>query len=362
MTVALNTLFVTTEGAALFKDHETVVVKVEEKTRVQVPLLHLSGVVCLTRAYVSPDLLAACSEAGIFVSFLSPTGRLLARIEGIPGGNVLLRRQQYRVADDAARSLLVARSMVIGKVANARRFLANARRDAAAERQPLLADAVDKLARHLAALPDANSVESVRGLEGIAARDYFAVFSLLLKVRTQSKRDSDGPGCAEDLEQPGAAAFVFNGRSRRPPRDRVNCLLSFGYALLMQDCAGAAAGIGLDPAVGFLHEDRPGRLALALDLMEELRVPVVDRLTLALINRGQLLADDFVQDAGGGWKLTDDARKKVLVAYQEAKQVEVRHPFLEQNTMWGRVPHLQALLLARHLRGDLEVYPPFSIR
>lgn len=362
MSVALNTLFVSTEGAALFKDHETVVVKVDDKTRVQVPLQHLSGVVCLTRAYVSPDLLAACSLAGIFVTFFSPTGRLLARVEGIPGGNVLLRRQQFRVADDPARSLLLARAMVIGKVANARRFLANARRDAATDRQPPLADAVDRLARHLAALPDADTVESVRGFEGAAARDYFAVFPLLLKVRAPSKQDTDTEADTESPTAVQVQPFGFMGRSRRPPRDRVNCLLSFGYALLMQDCAGAAAGIGLDPAVGYLHEDRPGRLALALDLMEELRIPVVDRLVVALINRSQLAADDFQEDAGGGWRLIDDARRRVLVAYQEAKQVEVRHPFLEQNTMWGRVPHLQALLLARTLRGDLEVYPPFCIR
>lgn len=342
MNVELNTLYITSQGASLYKEQETVVVKVDGEKKVQVPLLHLASVVCLGPAYVSPELMAACSESGIHVAFFSTTGRFLARVEGLPGGNVLLRRQQYRVADDAERTLPIARSMVLGKLTNARQFLRHARRDAADDRKEALEAICERLAVHIRALESAGSVESIRGLEGIAAKEYFGVFNLLIK------RDED--------------AFRFTGRSRRPPRDRVNALLSFGYVLLMQDCTSALAGVGLDPAVGYLHEERPGRLSLALDLMEELRVPVVDRLVVSLINRKELAVDDLTEDPGGGFRLTDAARKQVLVAYQEAKQTEVRHDFLEQNTVWGKVPHLQAQLLARTLRGDIAVYPPFTIR
>ncbi len=343
MNVHLNTLYVTTEGSYLGKDHDTVIVRVENEKRAQIPLLHLGAVCCFGRVSVSPDLMGAMTQAGIHIAFFSPTGRFLARVEGVPGGNVLLRRQQHRVADDAVRSLAIARAVVIGKVANARQFLLHARRDAPTdERRAAIGAVCDRLAIHLRSLPGAETVESVRGFEGIAAKDYFSVFGELVK-RSE-------------------AAFTFTGRNRRPPKDRMNALLSFGYALLMQDCASAAAGVGLDPAVGFLHEDRPGRLCLALDLMEELRVPVVDRLMLSLVNRGQLGAGDFVEEPAGGVRLTDDARKTVLTAYQAAKTVEVQHEFLDQTVTWSRVPHLQALLLARMLRGDLDAYPPFSVR
>lgn len=342
MSVQLNTLFITTEGASLYKDHETVVVKVDGEKRMQVPLLHLGSVVCLKPTYVSPELLGACSEGGVHVAFFSHGDRFLARVEGLPGGNVLLRRQQYRAADNDELSLAISSAIVLGKITNARQFLLHARRDAADDRKELLGAACDRLAQHIRRLSEARTVDEVRGIEGIAAKDYFGVFNLLLKRNEE--------------------AFRFDGRSRRPPRDRVNALLSFGYALLMQDCAAAASGVGLDPAVGYLHEDRPGRLGLALDLMEELRIPVVDRLVLALINRSQVAEADLTQDPSGGWRLTDEARKRFLVAYQEAKQGTVRHEFLDQDTTWGQVVHLQARLLARTLRGDLAVYPPFAIR
>jgi CRISPR-associated protein Cas1 len=343
MNVHLNTLYVTTEGSYLHKDHDTVIIKVENEKKAQIPLLHLGSVCCFGRVSVSPDLMGAMAIAGIHIAFFSPTGRFLARVEGMPGGNVLLRRQQHRAADDDARSLAIARAMVIGKVANARQFLLHARRDAATdERRAEIGAACERLALHLRSLPTAATVESVRGFEGIAAKDYFSVFGLLVKRNEE--------------------AFAFNGRNRRPPRDRINALLSFGYALLMQDCVSAAAGVGLDPAVGFLHEDRPGRLCLGLDMMEELRVPVVDRLMLSLVNRGQLAGDDFVEESAGGIRLTDPARKTVLVAYQAAKALEVRHELLDQTIAWSRVPHVQALLLARALRGDIDAYPPFSVR
>jgi len=246
------------------------------------------------------------------------------------------------VADDPARSLELARAMVVGKVANARGFLLHARRDATEARKPAFAQVCERLALHLRALSRATSVDEVRGLEGMAARDYFSVFSLLVKRHEE--------------------AFRFGGRSRRPPRDRINALLSFGYALLMQDCAAALAGVGMDPAVGFLHEERPGRLSLALDLMEEFRVPLVDRFVLSLVNRGQLAPEDFLEEPNGAWRLTDAGRKTFLTAWQENKRGELRHEFLQQNAPWSRMPHLQALLLARTLRKDLDVYPPFSLR
>lgn len=342
MSVQLNTLFVTSEGASLYKDHETVVVKVNGEKRMQVPMLHLGSVVCIGPAYVSPELMAACSEGGIHVAFLSHGGRFLARVEGLPGGNVLLRRQQYRAADDDAQSLRISSAMVLGKLTNTRQFLLHARRDAVEERREPLGAVCDRLAQFIRQLPQARTVDEVRGLEGIAAKDYFGVFNALIKR--------------------GEEDFRFSGRSRRPPLDRVNALLSFGYVLLMQDCTAALSSVGFDPAVGYLHEDRPGRLALALDLMEELRVPLVDRLVLALINRAQVAAEDLICDPSGGWRLTDEARKRFLVAYQEAKQGTVRHEFLAQDTTWGQVAHLQARLLARVLRGDLDVYPPFTIR
>jgi len=342
MTTALNTLFITAEGTRLNKEGECVVVTIQEEKKAEVPLRHLRSVVCLARAWLTPELMESCVEAGIHVSFFGMTGRFLARVEGLPGGNVLLRRQQFRAADDPAVTLRLARAIVVGKVANARQFLQHARRDAAEEARLPLEEASRRLSEHLRALERAEDLDPVRGLEGIAARDYFEAFPALLKG--------------------DARRFSFDGRNRRPPRDPLNALLSFGYALLAQDCAGALAGVGLDPAVGFLHEDRPGRLSLALDLMEELRSPVVDRLVLSLVNRAQLKPEDFKTEAAGAVLLKDDARKTFLVAYQNAKQGSVQHPFLGQQTTWGLVPHLQALLLARTLRGELDGYPPFTVR
>ncbi|MBK8254882.1 MAG: type I-C CRISPR-associated endonuclease Cas1 [Polyangiaceae bacterium] len=343
MSVHLNTLYVTTDGAYLSRNHDTVVVRVENEQKAQIPFIHISAVCCFGRVLMSPELMGALTEAGIHIAFFSSYGRFLARVEGLPGGNVLLRRAQHRAADNDLKSLSIARSVVIGKVVNTRQFLMHARRDAPTdERRQAIAAVCDRLSMHLKSIPDAPTVEVLRGLEGIAAKDYFSVFGDLIK-----HRDS---------------AFTFEGRNRRPPKDRMNALLSFGYAVLLQDCVSAATGIGLDPGVGFLHEDRPGRLCLGLDLMEELRVPMVDRLMLSLVNRGQLAPNDFIDEPAGGIRLTDDARKTVLKAYQEMKMGEVQHAFLDQKVTWSRVPHIQALLLARTLRGDLDVYPPFALR
>ncbi|MBJ6763507.1 type I-C CRISPR-associated endonuclease Cas1 [Myxococcaceae bacterium JPH2] len=342
MTTALNTLFITVEGTRLNKEGECVVVTIQDEKKAEVPLRHLRSVVCLSRAWLTPELMESCIESGIHVSFFGVTGRFLARVEGVPGGNVLLRRQQFRAADDAARTLELARALVIGKVSNARQFILHARRDAEAAHASELSETAKRLAIHLRTLESVSDLDALRGVEGIAARDYFEAFPALLK-------------------KGGAEGFSFEGRNRRPPRDPMNALLSFGYALLLQDCAGALSGVGLDPAVGFLHEERPGRLSLALDLMEEFRAPVVDRLVFSLVNRGQLKPEDFRTEFAGAVLLRDEARKAFLVAYQTAKQAKVRHAFLEQETTWGMAPHLQALLLARTVRGELDAYPPFAM-
>ncbi|MBV9077134.1 MAG: type I-C CRISPR-associated endonuclease Cas1 [Methylobacteriaceae bacterium] len=339
----LNTIYVTSEDAWLRKDGQNLVVEVEGAERGRAPLHLLDGVVSFGRAGVSPALLAACAEAGITVSHLEPNGRFLARVEGQRSGNVLLRRTQYRIADDPARRAVIVRGIVAAKAANQRAVVRRALRDhgdnlddvaraALEETERRLTDA----ARRTIAAPD---VDALRGVEGEAAHVYFAVFPHLVRV--------DDP------------AFVFGGRSRRPPLDRVNALLSFLYAMLGHDCRSALEGHGLDPQVGFLHADRPGRAGLALDLMEELRPVLADRLALSLINRRQVQADDFTLEEAGGVRLTDDARKRVLVAWQERKRDELRHPFLDETLPLGLVSHAQAQLLARHLRGDLDGYPAF---
>lgn len=339
----LNTIYVTTEGAWLRKDGANLVVEVDGTERGRVPLHLLDGVVSFGRAGASPALMAACAEAGIALSYLDPNGRFLARVEGPRTGNVLLRRTQYRVADDPARKTAIVRAMIIAKTANQRTVVRRALRDHAASMEAPAKEALAVAERRLTdigrrALVPAE-IDSLRGLEGEAGLTYFGIFATLIRV--------------DD------AALTFNGRSRRPPLDRVNALLGFLYAMLGHDCRSALEAHGLDPQVGFLHTDRPGRASLALDLMEELRPVLADRLTLSLINRRQLTADDFVVEEAGGVRLTDDARKRVLVAWQERKREELRHPFLEETMPFGLVAAIQAQLLARHLRGDLDGYPAF---
>lgn len=337
-----NTLFVTTPGAYLAKDHENIAVRVEHQTRMSVPMHHLGGVVCFGPVSASPDLMAACSERGIGLSFLDINGRFLARVEGPASGNVLLRRRQYRLADDSKATAHLARWFVIGKVANARSMLVRSARE-----QPDAPVALDlaalRLAERLVDLGRADlSTETVRGHEGEAAAGYFAAFDAMI-------RSSD-------------PAFRFATRSRRPPLDAVNCLLSFVYALVRHDCASALAAVGLDPAVGYLHADRPGRPSLALDLMEEFRPALADRLVLALINRGQVSPQGFLRDATGGVSMDDETRRTVLVSYQERKQAKLTHPLTGEATTLAVVPHIQARLLARAIRGDLDHYPPFLVR
>lgn len=337
----LNTLYVTTEGASLSKDGENVVVSIEGEERMRVPLHMLASLVVFGAIYLSPPLIQACATAGITMVLLDRAGRFQARIEGPVSGNVLLRRAQYRVAEAPEA---IVRSLVSGKIANQRAVLQRALRDhgdgASTEDRAELEATVEKLARLLrrVALAPA-TVDELRGHEGDAARAYFAVFGRLVR--------------ASDPE------IRFDGRSRRPPLDPVNALLSFLYTLLAHDCRSAAEGVGLDPAVGFLHRDRPGRPGLALDLMEELRPVLADRLALSLLNRRQLRARDFdLRDGGAVW-LGDEGRKTVLTAWVERKKEERRHPFLDEVAPLGLVPHLQAQLMARHLRGDLDAYPPW---
>lgn len=337
----LNTLFVTLEGAWLFKDGQAVEVRHERETKLRVPLHNLDGIVCLGWDIgASAQLMAACAEAGVTLSFCSPHGKFLAAATGFASGNVLLRRQQYRLADDPAACAAIARNIVAAKIAASRTSLLRAARDRpAGPTSPQLRITADWLGHRINAVMREESLDAIRGIEGDSAAAYFDALPALFTT--------------------GDPALAMTGRSRRPPLDPVNALLSFLYALLAHDCRSALAAAGLDPAVGFLHRDRPGRPSLALDLMEEFRPVLADRLALALLNRKQLDIADFDRRESGAVALREDSRKKVLVAWQERKREELIHPFLLEKVPWGIVPHLQARLLARHLRGDLNAYPAF---
>lgn len=339
----LNTLFVTTQGAHISKDGESLVVLSEGVERLRVPIHHLGGVVCFGSVHLTPFALSHCAQNGVAVSFLSEHGRFLARVVGPVSGNVLLRRSQYRLADDPMAAAGVARGCIIGKIANARTVLQRAIRDHSDKGDvERLESVVRRLGRLLDSLRLGHSLEELRGMEGDASRAYFEVFDALVTAQKSE--------------------FTFHERSRRPPLDNINALLSFVYTLVMHDCIGALEAVGLDPQVGFLHRDRPGRSSLALDLMEEFRPFFADRLVLSLINLRQVQAQGFRKTESGAVEMNDDTRKTVLVAYQRRKQEEIRHPFLEESIAIGLLPYVQALLLARHLRGDLDGYPPFLLK
>lgn len=337
----LNTVYVTTEGAALKKDGENLVAEVEGAEKARVPLHMLASVVAFGSILISPALIGICAERGITIALLDRAGRFQARIEGPVSGNVLLRRAQYRMADNAED---IVRSLVIGKIANQRAVIRRALRDYGDEMSSLASDALGAATERMALilrrvqLSD-STIDQMRGSEGEAANLYFAQFDHLIR-----SPDAD---------------LRWTARSRRPPLDAMNALLSFLYTLLTHDCRSAAEAVGLDPAVGFLHRDRPGRPSLALDLMEELRAPLADRLALSLVNRRQLRAGDFRKVESGAVLLSDDARKLVLTAWQERKKEERLHPFLQEKVPFGLVPYLQAQMLARHLRGDIDAYPPW---
>lgn len=339
----LNTLYVTTQNSYLHKEGQSVVVKVEQENRLRLPIHTLDGIVCFGAVSMSPFLMYHCAENNVAVSFLSEYGKFLARIQGPVAGNVLLRREQYRRADDPSAAAQITRGFLIGKLANARTVLRRAIRDHAEKTDiQTLEKSQSRLTQYLQRLETVRPVDELRGIEGEAAASYFTAFPHLITVPDE--------------------AFAFTGRNRRPPLDPVNALLSFVYTLLVHDCRSALEGVGLDPCVGFLHTDRPGRPSLALDLMEEFRAFLADRLVLSLINRRQIQPKDFQDSAGGAVTMTDDARKTVLATWQSRKQEEITHPYLGEKCKAGLLPHLQAQLLARHLRGDLDAYPPFIWR
>lgn len=339
----LNTLYVTTENAYLSLDHETVKVSVEKETKLQVPLHHLGGFVCFGDIMVTPALMRRCGEDGRALVLLDRNGQFKARVEGAASGNVLLRRAQHESSMDKEKSLSIAKKIVAGKIQNGRQILLRAARETTepADEQPLR-EGTEALAGALARIPRCDDIDQLRGIEGESARAYFECFDRMVR----EDRDS----------------FKLDGRNRRPPLDRMNALLSFLYTLLTNDCVSAAEGVGLDPQVGFLHALRPGRAALALDLVEEMRAVLADRLALTLVNRKQINSAQFDDRPGGAVYLGDEGRKIVLVAYQNRKQEEILHPLLDQKVPLGLVPHVQARLLARVLRGDMEEYVPFLYR
>jgi CRISP-associated protein Cas1 len=339
----LNTLYVTTPESYLRLENNTLRVEIEDEVKLRVPLHHLQSVVCFGHVGVSLPLMHRLAEDGLTLVMLDRSGRFKARLEGAVSGNVLLRQAQHRRADSREFALETACAFVAGKIKNCRAVLLRGAREAKdGDEQATLTRGADDLAASLRALPVAATLDSVRGTEGEAARTYFACVNILIRHDCR-------------------AAFKMDGRTRRPPRDRVNALLSFVYAMWMNDCRSAIETVGLDPQIGFLHAVRPGRAALALDLMEEFRA-FGDRLVLSLINRNQLVDSDFVEREGGAVTLKDDARKAVVVAYQERKQEPLAHPLLEQPIALGLVPLVQARILARAIRGEGSGYLPFTAK
>ena len=336
----LNTLFVTSEDIYLSLDGENVVANRDRQELARYPLHTLAGIVSFSYAGTSPALMGACAKREVSLAFCTPRGRFLARVTGEASGNVLLRRTQYRIADDPGPCCRLARNMVFGKVYNARWSLERTRRDHGLRVDgQRLADASAQLRQLLPQIRSETAPDSLRGLEGAAATVYFGVLDQLILG-----------------EKP---LFSFQGRSRRPPMDPINALLSFAYSLLANDCAAALESVGLDSYVGFLHRDRPGRVSLALDLMEELRPCMADRFVLTLVNNRVVGEGDFDRRENGAVFLNDAGRRTFLNHWQQRKRETLTHPYLREKVSWGLIPYVQALLLARHLRGDLEEYPPF---
>ena len=336
----LNTLFVTSEDIYLSLEGENVLANRDKTVVARYPLHTLQAIVSFSYAGASPALMGKCAEAGIGLAFCSPHGRFLARTCGESSGNVLLRREQYRVADDPARSCAIARTMIFGKLSNGAARIQRTLRDHAPRVAGCgLEDAAANIRAMLPQVLAAADLDTLRGIEGAAATAYFSVLEHMLLSRKE--------------------AFFIHGRSRRPPLDRVNAMLSFAYSLLAHDCASALESVGLDSYVGFLHRDRPGRQSLALDLMEELRPCMADRFVLTLVNNRMLRPEDFQVQDSGAVLLSDEGRRKFLKTWQERKRDTLTHPYLGEKLSWGMVPYVQALLLARCLRGDLDGYPPF---
>jgi len=336
----LNTLYVTSQDAFLARDGENALVRIKGETKARFPIHTLEGIVSFGFSGASPALMALCCERGVPITFLTENGRFLARVTGPVTGNVLLRRQQYRIADDDHRRTAIARLFLIGKTVNCRVVLQRFVRDHGPDEA--VASAAQRIASLSQGLYCVTDLDALRGLEGEIAREYYAVFDRLVTV----------PG--DD--------FTMRGRNRRPPLDRINALLSFLYTLLASECANALESVGLDPQVGFLHTDRAGRAGLALDLMEELRPHLADRLALTLVNTRRVEKDGFEAVESGAVVMSGETRKVVLTAWQTRKRDVIRHAFLGEQIECGLIPYAQALLLARHVRGDIDGYPPFSFR
>jgi CRISP-associated protein Cas1 len=335
-----NTLYVTTQGAYLKKEGTNVIVRIEQETKLSLPVHTIGGIICFGNVACSPFLMGMCASEGVHVSFLSENGRFLARVIGPQSGNVLLRRAQHEATMNDAHSAKVAGAIVAAKIANSRLVLKRALRDHGEKMDVSWVQwSVRRLRRLLALCMRQNDITGVRSLEADAARAYFRAFNKLIVIEDE--------------------AFRFAGRSRRPPMDRINAMLSFVYAILAHDVAAACESVGLDPQMGFLHADRPGRPSLALDLMEEFRAMLADRLVLSLINRRQVNEKGFKMQETGAVEMDDTTRKTMLVEYQKRKQDEVTHPFLNEKMTVGILPFVQARLLARFLRGDLAEYPAY---
>ena len=336
----LNVLYVMTPESFLALEGENVLIKRDDETSARLPLHNLENIVTFGYTGASPALMYACAERDVGLAFMTPNGRFLARVSGKVRGNVLLRKKQYRMSENESDSVPIAASFLLGKISNCRKVILRAVRD-----HPLsvdverLADVAGDLKACMREVEACETVASLMGVEGSAAKIYFSVFDQLI---LQQKTD-----------------FYFRERTRRPPLDNVNALLSFLYSILTNEVASALETVGLDPYVGFLHQDRPGRVSLALDLMEELRPVFVDRMVLSLINRSQINGKGFVQKESGGVVMEDDLKKKVLSAWQDRKKENIIHPYLNEQVPFGLIPHVQAMLLARYLRGDLDAYPPF---
>lgn len=342
----LNTLHVTTQGTYVHRDGETLSIKIGNEIKLRLPIHTIESLVCYGQVTCSSFALGLCAERGVGVSLMSEHGRFLARVTGPVSGNVLLRRQQYRAADAPDKALPIVSAIVAAKIANSRLvLLRGARETTDPDRRSNLRNKAHHLSHMGLAALRSSTIDEARGYEGLAAQNYFSVFNELIAADR----------CARE-------AFAFLGRSRRPPLDRTNAMLSFVYALLRHDIESALESVGLDPAVGFLHTDRPGRPSLALDMMEEMRPHLADRLVLTLVNRRQVQASGFRTEDADGVVMDDATRKEIISAWQRRKQEEIEHPFLQENVPIGLIPYVQALLLARHIRGGLDAYPAFFWR
>lgn len=337
----LNTLFVSTQGAYLAKEGETIIVKVEREVKLRLPIHGIGGIVCFGSVMISPPLMHFCAERNVLISFLNEFGKFLARIHGPVSGNILLRKEQFRCSDNLEKSAEIAKNIALAKILNAKAVLSRFIRDHQQDNEKVLS-AISKLKKNLTIIKEADNLEQIRGIEGESAKAYFSAFDNLI------------------LEQKGD--FIFSGRNRRPPMDNVNSMLSFVYTLLCHDIKAALETIGLDPQAGFLHRDRPGRPSLALDIMEEFRHPFAERFVLSLINLRKLNNKGFSKTASGAVVMSDETRKILLKAYQERKKEEINHPYLEEKIPIGMIFFAQALILARFLRGDIDVYSPFIWR